>query len=93
MELQYDCSVGYDLVTEQQPSVSPTVSPFKYPPTFIQNEVSSKGSLHKEKFTEIWGKRVQIYCGCLIPHHHIDFGLKAWISLDQKLNFISIFES
>ena len=53
MELQYDCSVGYDLVTEQQPSVSPTVSPFKYPPTFIQNEVSSKGSLHKEVYRDM----------------------------------------
>ena len=71
--------VGYDLVTEQQSSVSPTMSPIKYPPppAFIQNEVSSKGSLHKEKFTEIWGKSVQIYCGCLIPHCHIDFGRKA----------------
>ena len=54
-----------DLGTEQQSSVSPTMSPIKYPPTFIQNKVSSKDSLHKEKFTEIWGKVSKYTAGAL----------------------------
>ena len=45
----------------------PPPTPPKIPHLYA--ELSSKGSLHKEKFTEIQGTSVQIQCGCLIISH------------------------